>query len=201
MTLASLPRFEAPRMLASGSRESRRLATRREVLLPCQCVREHDFKLISDRTLDVSVDGMLLPVKEEILTGEPLIVSFPIPGIWIDAEASVSRVIHNRRPGDDGLAIGITFDVISPTARAALAAYLHGRPPPLPRRGPLARMRRGEPAPILADQALMDRPIPSPVYALDDDILDDDALDEVDAASVLRALVGAWQSLVATPAD
>src|SRR4051794_33023603 len=79
-------------------RASRRIATRRDVLLPCQAVRESDFKLIADRTLDVSVDGLLLPVAEPILTGETLIVSFPIPGLWIDAECTVTRVVHGRLP-------------------------------------------------------------------------------------------------------
>jgi len=122
-------------------------------------VRERDFKLIADRTLDISVDGLLLPMAEDdrVLTGETLIISFPIPGMWIDAEASVTRVIHGRRPGDEGAACGVLFDVMSPSARAALAGYLHGKPPPLPRRGPLARMRRGEEIPRLADQVVMEQ--------------------------------------------
>jgi len=62
------------------ARASRRIATRRGVVLPCQAVRESDFKLVADRTLDISVDGLLIPVREPILTGETLIVSFPIPG-------------------------------------------------------------------------------------------------------------------------
>ena len=45
--------------------------------------------------------------------------------------------------------------MIAPSARAALAGYLHGKPPPLPRRGPLARLRRGEEAPQLADVSVM----------------------------------------------
>jgi len=90
--------FPSSSAFASPARASRRIATRRDVLLPCQAVRESDFKLISDRTLDVSVDGLLLPVDEPILTGETLIVSFPIPGMWIDAECSVTRVVHGSRP-------------------------------------------------------------------------------------------------------
>lgn len=153
-------------------RGSRRLSMRRAVSITCQAVREHDFKLIATRTLDVSSDGVLLPISFPVLTGEPIIVSFEIPGMWIDAEATVTRVVHGRRPGDDGLAVGVTFDVISPAARAALAGFLHGRPPPLPRRGPLSRLRRGAPAPRLADH-------PAPHL------------------SILSALVGAWKQLAA----
>ena len=153
-------------------RSSRRLSMRRAVSITCQAVRERDFKMIATRTLDVSSDGVLLPISFPVLTGEPIIISFEIPGMWIDAEASVTRVVHGRRPGDDGLAIGVTFDVISPAARSALAGFLHGRPPPLPRRGPLSRLRRGAPAPRLADHP-------------------------VEHQSILSALVGAWKQLAA----
>lgn len=188
--------------LPSAARHSRRSATRRELVLPCQAVRERDFKLLAERTLDVSVDGLLLPVDEAILTGETLIVSFAIPGTWIDAEAVVTRVVHGRRPSDEGLAIGVVFDVIAPSSRAALAGFLHGRPPPLPRRGPLSRLRRGADAPRLADHALMQHVLPSPPPVVD---VDDDAIelegedDGVDGLGVLRAVVGAWQDLVTAP--
>ncbi len=182
--------FPSP-MLHAPVRASRRTATRRGVLLPCQAVRERDFKLIADRTLDVSIDGLLVPMLEAdtILTGENVIVSFPIPGIWIDAEATVVRVVHGRRPGDEGPALGLAFDVISPSARAALAGYLHGRPPPLPRRGPLARLRRGEDAPMLADASIVELPLapePAPAAAPAEDV----------GLGVLREIAAAWKKLV-----
>ena len=184
-------------------RASRRTSTRRGVTLPCQAVRERDFKLIADRTLDISVDGLLIPVQEDILTGETLIVAFPIPGMWIDAECTVTRVVHGRRPGDDGFACGVLFDVISPSARAALAGFLHGKPPPLPRRGPLARLRRGEDVPRLADHETMERLVHSPMAlaSVDDveqvDELDvNDSDDQVDALGILRELAAAWKRLV-----
>lgn len=151
-------------------RPSRRLSMRRDVRLACQAVAEREFELIAESTLDVSVDGVLLPVTKPIAIGEPLIVSFQIPGAWIDAEAVVTRVIQGRRPGDDGMAIGAMFEKLSASSRAALAGYLHGRPPPLPRRGPLARLRRGQATPRLADHP-------------------------VDGGSIMRALVVAWKDL------
>ena len=182
------------------ARSSRRISTRRGVTLPCQAVRESDFKLIADRTLDISVDGLLIPVQEHILTGETLIVAFPIPGMWIDAECSVTRVVHGRRPGDDGLACGILFDKISPSARAALAGFLYGKPPPLPRRGPLARLRRGEELPRLADQEIMQNLVHAPAPFVAAEALEE--LEEpnpnVDPVGILRELAAAWKRLTAS---
>ncbi len=178
----------------SSTRVSRRNVTRRAVTLPCQAVRECDFKLVADRTLDVSTEGLLLPLRTRVLTGETLILSFSLPtGFWIDAEGVVARVVHGRRPGDDGLAIGVMFNTISPSARAALAAFLHGRQEPLPRRGPLTRLRRGEVVPQLADAALMT----SSFFASSSDVEEiEDEPPHVDGLGVLRAVVDAWQSLV-----
>jgi hypothetical protein len=182
------------------ARASRRISTRRGVTLPCQAVRERDFKLIADRTLDISVDGLLLPMNddEQVLAGDSLIISFPIPGIWIDAEATVTRIVHGRRPGDDGAACGVLFDVISPSARAALAGYLHGKPPPLPRRGPLARLRRGEELPRLADQDVMAQLVvgaPMSFAAVEDVEEVEEPTDRVDGLGILRELAAAWKRL------
>jgi hypothetical protein len=189
-------------------RRSRRLSTRRALVLPCQAVRLRDFTLIADTLIDLSVDGVLLPVGFPMLTGEALIVSFQIPGTWIDAEAVVTRVIHGRRPGDEGLAVGAIFDVMGPASRAALAGFLHGRPPPLPRRGPLSRMRRGHAAPQLADHLVMETPVctpttrppkvipvPAPVIDVDDEAEAISDAEAIDAQSLICALVGAWRDL------
>ena len=191
--------FPSSSSFIPAARASRRISTRRGVTLPCQAVRERDFKLIADRTLDISVDGLLIPLQhdEQVMTGETLIISFPIPGMWVDAEASVTRVVHGRRPGDEGPACGVLFDVISPSARAALAGFLHGKPPPLPRRGPLARLRRGEEVPRLADQTIMEQLVNAPVpFASADDIEEvDEREDAVDALGILRELAAAWKRL------
>lgn len=178
-------------LISSPIFDSRRSVVRREVTLPCQAVREHDFVLIGDRVIDLSTEGMLVPLKRKVLTGESIIVSFQIPGLWIDAEAIVARIVHGRRPGDDGLAAGLLFDRLSSASRAALAGYLHDRREPLPRRGPLASLRRGAPAPKLADETSM----LSPLASLADVVADDD----VDALGILRAVASAWQALGIEP--
>ena len=71
-----------------------------------------------------------------VLTGEPVTVSFmaPFSRIWVDAEATVARVVHGRRPSDRGaMALGLSFHNIDEAARALLRRNLADLPPPLPR--------------------------------------------------------------------
>ena len=123
-------------MSAILARPMNRRAFRREVRLSCQVVRERDFRLVADFALDLSTDGMLVSTKLPVLTGEELIVTFRAPqsAMWIDAEATVARVIHGRRPGDHGRSIGLTFHSMSEAMNRKLFEQLRGLPPPLPTR-------------------------------------------------------------------
>jgi hypothetical protein len=123
---------------------------RRSVRVDCQVVREHDFRLIGHRAVDLSDDGMLVLSdtqttsglsrrggrRLDVLTGEEVIVSFraPLTRIWFDCTATVARVIHGRRPGDWGACVGLSFDVMDEVTRAFLRAELRGLPPPVPAR-------------------------------------------------------------------
>ncbi len=111
---------------------------RRAVRVDCQVVRERDFKLIGSRGVDLSPLGMLIMAQEPVLTGEPVVVTFRLPrsAWWFDAEATVSRVVHGRRPGDLGRCFGVAFDSLETDARAFLRRALRGVPPPLPMREP-----------------------------------------------------------------
>jgi hypothetical protein len=116
-----------------------RRAIRRSVRLDCQIVREHDFKLLGDWALDISTDGIFVLSKTEVLTGEEVIVSFRVPHtrLFVDAQATVARVVHGRRPSDrHRRALGIAFDAIDDDARRALRSQLRGLPPPIPSRAP-----------------------------------------------------------------
>ena len=102
---------------------------RRSVLLACQVVRERDFKLLGRQLLDLSEDGMRvraegggLSSRLNVLTGDAVIVSFlaPFSRRWIDAEASVARVIHGRRPGDRGRGFGLVFEHMEVPTRLRL---------------------------------------------------------------------------------
>jgi hypothetical protein len=89
-------------------------------------VREKDFRLIADRLENLSVSGLAVSPAEPVLTGEKLIVSFRLPraGVWVDAEARVTRVIHGRRPGDEGRALGLSFESVDEVAQRAIEAEL-----------------------------------------------------------------------------
>ena len=94
--------------------------------MPCQVVRERDFRLVARWVIDLSEEGMRARSDVPVLTGEPVIITFlaPIARAWIDAEAYVSRVVHGRRPGDRGRELGIHFEHLDPSARALLRGEL-----------------------------------------------------------------------------
>lgn len=117
-------------------RTNERREIRRALSIPCQVVRERDFRLVSNTTLDVSPAGMLISTDVEVEPGEGMLVSFRATelGLWFDTEARVARVIHGRRPGDRGRGAGLRFSTLSNVKRLILRGHLRRVPPPLPRR-------------------------------------------------------------------
>lgn len=115
-----------------------RTSFRRQVRLQCEVVREHDFRLVGDLVLDASTTGLRCRATRRVLTGEELIVAMRMPGtnIWFDAAGVVSRVIHGRRPGDDGLAFGVELLDLDPSRQAFLFQHLRGANAPNPQRPP-----------------------------------------------------------------
>jgi hypothetical protein len=107
--------------------------TRRLARLPCQVVRERDFRLVADTIANLSPTGLLVTPADPVLTGERLLVSFQVPGssLWIDTEATVTRVVHGRRPGEYSRALGLEFDPLPIAAKLALEHSL-GRLMPVP---------------------------------------------------------------------
>lgn len=119
-------------------RESVRQSFRRFVRLDCQVVREHDFRLVADLALDLSTKGMMVRARTRVLTGEEVIVTFKPPhtNVWIDATATVARVLHGRRPGDLGVCLGLEFDHLSAEDQGVLFTSLRGLTAPEPLRPP-----------------------------------------------------------------
>ena len=117
-------------------RKNERREVRRAVPLTCQIVRERDFRLVAERALDVSPDGMLVETEVDLEPGENVFVSFRATdlGIWFDSEATVARVIRGRRPGDKGRGVAIRFSTLPRVKRMILRGHLRKVPPPIPRR-------------------------------------------------------------------
>ena len=114
-------------------------SVRHTAKIECQVVRLKDFRLVADRIENLSSDGLLVGPADPVMTGEPVIVSFKLPGLrdYIDAEAVVARVVHGRRPGEIRRELGLEFVNISRFSRMLLSAYIR-RLPPIP-----PRFRRG----------------------------------------------------------
>jgi hypothetical protein len=117
-------------------RRNDRREVRRAASFTCQVVRERDFRLIADRALDISPDGMLVSSEHDLEVGESLIVSFKATqlGLWFDSEASVARIVKGRRDGDRGAGVGLSFSTLDRVKRLILRGHLRRVPPPLPRR-------------------------------------------------------------------
>jgi hypothetical protein len=117
-------------MTAMVPRKHPRRSVRRGVLVTCQVVRERDFRRVALLGLDLSTDGMLVASSVPVLTGEEVFVTFraPFSDKWFDVEAHVARVVHGRRPGDRGRALGLQFRGQSAAWQKDLFQELRGLP-------------------------------------------------------------------------
>jgi hypothetical protein len=117
-----------PPTVAPRPRRSR--SPRFSVRIPCQLVRLRDFRLVGRTIADLSEEGALVEAMDQVLTGEPLILSFraPFSSRWVDADAVVARVVHGRRTGDLRRSFGVAFTALSPEARRLLREGLWGLP-------------------------------------------------------------------------
>ena len=115
---------------------SERRGSRRAAIVECQVVRERGFQLVGVRGLDLSPDGMLLATPARAVLGEELLVALRIPGTqrWVDAVATVARVVRGRRYGDGGPALGLAFDALDADDHRALRWALRRHPPTFPSR-------------------------------------------------------------------
>jgi hypothetical protein len=114
--------------------KAQRRATRHSVRLECQVVRERDFQLVADRIVNLSTTGLMVSPADPALTGERLIVSFRIPhsGQWVDAEATVARVVHGRRPGEHTRGLALELEGVEDIPQMLLGRALRRCPPSPP---------------------------------------------------------------------
>jgi hypothetical protein len=139
MLTPSLARAACGHLPTNRRREMRRL-----VRLACRVRRMDDWRLLGDRTLDLSPEGMLVLSDERVDEGLELVVSFQateLP-IWFDACAKITRVVEGRRPGDPGRALGVRFETLPAVSRLILRGFL--------RRHPLTHAQREPPLDIAA---------------------------------------------------
>jgi hypothetical protein len=117
-----------------STRKATHRATRHSVRLDCQVVRERDFHLVADRIVNLSATGLMVSPADPALTGEKLIVSFQIPhsGHWVDAEATVARVVHGRRPGEHTRGLALELENVEEIAQMILGRVLPRCPPSPP---------------------------------------------------------------------
>jgi len=124
---------------------------RRALRLGCRVRRIEDWRLLGDRTVDLSPQGMLVLSDERVDEGTNLVVSFQateLP-IWFDTCATVTRIVQGRRPGDAGRALGVHFDTLPAVSRLILRGYLRRLPPTeAQREPPLAAARARDDAKI-----------------------------------------------------
>lgn len=114
-----------------------RRAVRRAVRGRCHAVASQEFSLLGERMLDLSPRGMLVACDAPARVGDDVVVSFRAPGFdgpWLDAEATVARIIEGLRPGDPGYCVGLDFTYFEKRSRDELLTRLAGFPPPVPQR-------------------------------------------------------------------
>jgi len=117
-------------------RKNDRREVRHAFQISCQIVRERDFRLVAEKALDLSSDGMFVATEMDLEPGENVFVSFRATelGIWFDSEAKVARVIEGRRPNDTCRGVALRFSTMSNVKRFILKGHLRRVPPHLPRR-------------------------------------------------------------------
>ena len=114
----------------------RRHEKRRHVDMPCEAVRDLDFRRIGERLLDLSRDGALLRTYRDLSLCEEVLLAFRAPRTrqWIDARAIVVRKVRGVRTTDRGEAVGLSFLPLEPIQDVVLTAALDRVPPTLPAR-------------------------------------------------------------------
>jgi hypothetical protein len=124
-------------MTSTLVRVAERRAVRHAVELSCSVVRERDSKLASLRAIDLSPDGMRVELKDvDVDLGDRFFVCFRTTpfGIWFYTDAFATRMLHGRRPKEQGRALGLKFGSLSSVSRLCIRGALRKVPPHLPQR-------------------------------------------------------------------
>jgi PilZ domain len=118
-------------------RVAKRRAIRHAVDLSCSVVRERGSALVGLRAIDLSPEGMRIELKEvDVEIGDRFFVCFRTTpfGIWFYTDAYATRVLHGRRPREEGRSLGLRFGSLSAVSRMCIRGALRRVPPHLPQR-------------------------------------------------------------------
>jgi len=104
--------------------------------LPCQLVSRYVDEPLLYWASDLTPQGIWLETPAPMEIGEQVVLCFQ-PTVWWSSRelmlfAEVSRVMWTKERIANGM--GLSFLDISTHEQRALAAWLRGRPPPLPKR-------------------------------------------------------------------
>ncbi len=96
----------------------------------CVAVSRSDGRLVGDRLSDVSWDGAFLEGDGEAKLGDTLQLRVQLPGsrVWMDAEATVTRVSRGRRGPHDRPGVGVSLSRMDGMSRIMLATVAKSFP-------------------------------------------------------------------------
>ena len=92
------------------------------MLYACHVVRQRDLEVLARVGLDLSAGGVQVLTGAQVLTGEPVVVTFQAPGTdrWFTLRGTVARVLHGRRPNEWGRRLGIELEEMTSAERSNL---------------------------------------------------------------------------------
>jgi hypothetical protein len=133
---------------AAGARRERR-SLRRALVIDCDIECDSWDGVICLRATDVSNEGLWVETQIALNPGAELVLSFALPDAAPDkrmwATAKVARVgMWRRRDDIHASGMGLVFTYCSQADRERLAAFLVGRPPPVPDACLRSRLREVE---------------------------------------------------------
>ena len=122
---------------SDGRHPPGRRSLRRALTIDCRIECESWEEAVYLPATDVSNEGLWVQTQYALSPGDELVVSFALPDappeerVW--ATAKVARVgMWRRRDDVHSPGMGLVFTYCSDADRRRLAAFLIGRPPPLP---------------------------------------------------------------------
>lgn len=96
----------------------------------CVAVSRSDGRLVGDRLSDVSWDGAFLEGGGDARLGETVRLRLQLPDsrVWMDAEATVTRISHGRRGPHDRAGVGVSLSHMDGMSRILLATVAKAFP-------------------------------------------------------------------------